>query len=95
MTVDHMESEYAGDEHWRCYSQLYAEDYLDDEARELADMLGGHLDMAVIIRGKRGFKEGVWWISQRVPALEGLRPIDCLSEPHLLLRLREVLMRMP
>jgi hypothetical protein len=35
------------------------------------------------------------WVFQGVPALDGLRPVDCLVNPVLVCRLRSMLMRMP
>ncbi|MFS2223465.1 hypothetical protein [Pantoea sp. B65] len=90
-----LEHHYAGDEKWKSYADFYAEDYLDDNARLLAEKLEGHLDLAIIIYGKRGLKEGLWWIEREVPALEGVKPVDCLNDPELLKRLRECVMRMP
>ncbi|MGW1442806.1 hypothetical protein ACWA06_08695 [Serratia rhizosphaerae] len=90
-----LEFYYAGDEKWKRYADFYAEDYLDDNARMIAKRLNGNLDLAVVIYGKRGVKESLWWIEQSVPALEGLKPIDCLKKPELIKRLRECVMRMP
>ena len=90
-----LEYHYAGDKKWKSYSDFYAEDYLDDNARLLSEKLDGYLDLAVVIYGKRGLKEGLWWIEREVPALEGVKPINCLNNPELLKRLRECLMRMP
>jgi hypothetical protein len=89
-----LEHHYAGDEKWKSYSDFYAEDYLDNNARLLSEKLDGHLDLAVIIYGKRGIKEALWWIEREVPALEGIKPVDCLKNPELLKRLRECVMRM-
>ena len=50
--------------------------------------------MAVVIYGKRGIKEGIWWIEQLVPMLANLRPVDSLDDKQLIYRLRECLMRM-
>lgn len=90
-----LEKYYAGDESWEKYVKLYEEDYLDDNAHTLAKSIGGHLDLAVVIYGKRGLKEGLWWLEQNVPALNNITPIDCLASPKLIRRLRETLMRMP
>ncbi|QKJ85717.1 hypothetical protein PMPD1_0745 [Paramixta manurensis] len=90
-----LEQYYAGDKKWKSYVDFYAEDYLDDNARLLSEKLNGHLDLAIIIYGKRGIKEAFWWIEQEVPALEGIKPLDCLQTPELLNRLRECVMRMP
>ncbi|TRX74190.1 hypothetical protein [Pseudomonas mangiferae] len=92
---DSLEDDYPGDAEWLLHVGDYKAEYLDDDARTLAEAMGGNLDMAVIIRGKRGLEEGLWWIEQEVPALEGLRPLDCLEDPKLIKRLRTGLMRMP
>ncbi|ALI01323.1 hypothetical protein C1Y08_23235 [Pseudomonas sp. FW306-02-F02-AA] len=92
--MEQLEDDYPGDAEWQVLVQLYEEDYLDD-ARTLAKRLDGNLDMAVILYGKRGLKEGLWWIEQQVPALDNIRPADCLKDPKLIKRLRTALMRMP
>ena len=90
-----LEKYYAGDEIWGRSVEIFSTHYLDDNAHFLAKKLDGHLDLAVIIYGKRGLKEGLWWIESEVPALEGVKPVDCLNDPELLKRLRECVMRMP
>lgn len=89
-----LEKYYAGDETWELSVKMFSEAYLDDNAHLLADELNGCLDLAVIIYGKRGIKKALWWIEQEVPALDGIRPVDCLKDPELLKRLRECVMRM-
>jgi len=90
-----LEKYYAGDESWSRSVEIFSAHYLDDNARLLAEKLEGHLDLAVIIYGKRGIKEALWWIEREVPELEGVKPVDCLKNPELLKRLRECVMRMP
>ena len=90
-----LEDEYPGDSDWNVLVRLYEEDYLDDNARTLEKAMDGNLDMAVILYGKRGLKEGLWWVEQQVPALDNIRPADCLKDPKLIIRLRTALMRMP
>ncbi|MCZ3382136.1 hypothetical protein O3S68_07485 [Kosakonia sp. SOY2] len=89
-----LEGFYAGDDRWQRYVALYNKDYFDDNAKFLASKLNGALDLAVVIYGKRGIKEGIWWIEQHVPMLDNLRPVDCLDDKQLIYRLRECLMRM-
>ncbi|SFP08144.1 hypothetical protein SAMN05216601_105151 [Ectopseudomonas composti] len=90
-----LEHDYPGDETWDNYVDLYREDYNDAKASILAQRLDGHDDIAVVIYGKRGLEEGLWWVEQQVPALDGLRPDACLTDPILLKRLKTALMRMP
>jgi hypothetical protein len=93
--MEQLEDDYPSDADWQVLVRLYEEDYLDDNARTLAKQLDGNLDMAVILYGKRGLKEGLWWIEQQVPALDDIRPADCFKDPKLIKRLRTALMRMP
>lgn len=95
LKVEELEDDYPGDADWQVLVRLYEEDYLDDNARTLAKELDGNLDMAVILYGKRGLKEGLWWIEQQVPALDNTRPANCLKKPKLIKRLRNALTRMP
>ena len=95
LKMEQLEDDYPGDADWQDFVDLYNKVYLDDDARTLAKRLDGNLDMAVILYGKRGLKEGLWWIEQQVPALDNIRPADCLKDPKLIKRLRTALMRMP
>jgi hypothetical protein len=90
-----LEDEYAGDEGWRRFVRLYEQDYLDDNARTLAKAMDDRLDLAVVLYGKRGLAEGLWWMEQKVPALGNICPADCLKKPKLIKRLRMALMSMP
>ncbi|CAN1606255.1 hypothetical protein [Pseudomonas mediterranea] len=90
-----LEDEYVGDTEWQTFVRRYEEDYLDDSARTLAKSMDDNLDMAVVLYGKRGLKEGLWWMEQVVPALGNIRPVDCLKGPKLIKRLRMALMSMP
>jgi len=89
-----LEEDYRNDNYWYAFVSYYRDNYLDENAIEIALKINNNLDMAVVINGKRGLEEGLWWIEQRVPALENKRPIDCLEEPNLIKRLRVCLMRM-
>ncbi|NWB88968.1 MULTISPECIES: hypothetical protein [Pseudomonas] len=93
--MEQLENDYPGDASWQALVTLYEEDYLDEQARQLASAMDGHLDMAVILYGKRGLKESLWWLEQPVPALDNLTPTQCLGDPILIRRLRTALMRMP
>lgn len=89
-----LEDDYPGDEDWLGFTQYYFDNYLDDNTKIIALELHGNLDIAVLIYGKRGLTEGMWWIDQRVPALENKRPVDCLDNPELIKRLKVCVMRM-
>lgn len=89
-----LEEDYRGDDYWAKFVMYYFENYLDDDARKISAKINNNLDMAVVIYGKRGLDEGLWWIEQEVPALDNKRPLDCLEDPALIKRLRVCLTRM-
>ncbi|KLU25894.1 hypothetical protein EOS_12350, partial [Caballeronia mineralivorans PML1(12)] len=64
------------------------------DVQSLAKTLCGHFDLACVIYGKVGpsYSE---WISSHTPALGNLAPLQCLDNPTLLKKLREMLMRIP
>lgn len=95
ITINALEHDYPGDADWYEYVSLYRSEYLDENALLLAKAFGDRLDESLIIYGKRGLSEGLWWIERSVPALDGLRPLDCLGSRVLIKRLRSALMRMP
>lgn len=92
--MQRLEEDYPGDAAWQAFASLYTQEYDDANCRLLADSLGGQIDVASIISGKRGIQEALWWIEQSVPALDDRRPTDCLDSPALLKRLKTALMRM-
>jgi len=93
--MNRLERYYLGEAGWDDFVKLYAEDFLDENAHILSAKLNGALDLAIVIYGKRGLREAEWWIEQKVPMLDNIRPLDCLDDIELLKRLRECLMRMP
>lgn len=90
-----LENYYSGDDRWSRYVALYNEGYIDDNPKILAYKLNGLMNLAVVIYGRKGFKEGIWWIEQQVPMLANIRPINCLNDTRLINRLRESLMKIP
>lgn len=89
-----LEEDYRNDDYWYDFVKYYKDNYLDEKSKKISSKINNNLDMAVVIYGKRGLEEGLWWIEQEVPALENKRPIDCLEDPDLIKRLRVCLMRM-
>ncbi|WP_143331226.1 hypothetical protein [Burkholderia aenigmatica] len=90
-----LEQYYGGDESWEQFSSLFAK-YIDlPEVKELATDLNGHIDLAYTIYWVAGPKSAKKWIDSNVPALDGIRPVDCVNDPELVKRLRVCLMRMP
>ncbi|WP_174430250.1 antitoxin Xre/MbcA/ParS toxin-binding domain-containing protein [Burkholderia metallica] len=90
-----LEQYYSGDDVWENFSDLFVK-YRDFQGvHDLAMDLNGQLDIAYTIYWVAGPNSARKWINSNVPALDNLRPIDCASNPDLIKRLRECLMRMP
>ncbi|PFH29817.1 MULTISPECIES: antitoxin Xre/MbcA/ParS toxin-binding domain-containing protein [Burkholderia] len=90
-----LEQYYAGDDSWNAFSALFAK-YQDlPEVQRLARDLDGQLDLACTIYWVAGPESARKWINSRVPALDDIRPVDCVGNPDGVKRLRVCLMRMP
>lgn len=76
-----LEDGYRGNDDWNDLVKYYFDNYLNDDSRFIATKIKGNIDMAVVIYGRRGLNEGLWWLEQKVPALDALRPLDCLDDP--------------
>ncbi len=62
--------------------------------QELVHLLSGRKDLAIVINDRIGEKYAASWLKKKIPALDNLRPLDCLGSDQLLRRLKEALMRM-
>lgn len=85
--------QYFKEEHWTRYSKLFIEP-VDSEQFELLSKQTGDKELAKVIWGTMN-NESLNWINKNVPALEGLKPVDCFSTKELKNRLKECLLRMP
>ncbi|QIH33856.1 DUF2384 domain-containing protein [Sphingobacterium sp. DR205] len=59
----------------------------------LEQKLNNHTDIAKVLYALLG-EESLDWVYRRVPALDGLSPIECLETPETIKRLKEALCRM-
>lgn len=92
--MDELENYYSGDDAWNRFSDVFDDLKTQPDVQTLAKTLGGHFDLACVIYGKVGPGYSRW-ISSHIPALGNLAPLQCLDNPTLLKRLREMLMRIP
>ena len=90
-----IEQYYSGDENWNEWVEMCKEDFWEnsDYQKSLLDKLKENLDLAIVIYGRLG-TESINWVEKKVPALENLTPLECLTSKKLILRLRKCLMRM-
>jgi hypothetical protein len=91
-----LEEHYDGDEAWNNFVSYYTniQSNLDqDTFRQLKRSMSNKEDFAVVIAGLFEKENVFTWIKSKPPALEGVSPIECLQQDHLIKRLRVVLMR--
>lgn len=93
MNKNKLEQYYPGDESWNQFTSYYRDLPSTNNLLELKKMLNNDEVLAKTIDGLVG-QTATSWIMRSIPALDDLRPIDCLNSINLLNRLRTMLMRM-
>ena len=80
---------------WDNLVDLCRENWIDNEQQiELLDSLNGLTDLAIVIWTTHKFTSQDW-IGKKIPALDNLRPIDCIANERFLRRLKVCLLRTP
>jgi len=80
---------------WENLVDLCRDNWIDNEQQiELLDSLKGLKDLAIVIWTTHKFASQ-YWIGKEIPALDNLRPIDCIENERLLRRLKVCLLRTP
>jgi hypothetical protein len=80
---------------WENLVSLYSEKSFDCEVqKEFVDTLQGNKDLAIVIWGNMN-QSAYDWINKKIPALDNIKPKDCLNDETLLKRLKVCLLRMP
>lgn len=88
----HLEQYYPGEEDWIQFSDLYKNIPHAEISKELESIFKDRA-VAIVIAGILG-NSSLEWINKQIPALDNLRPLDCVDDPKLQKRLRTMLMRM-
>lgn len=90
-----LENYYSGDENWDELEELALKEHRGvPEIAEISKRLGGNLGLACVIYATVG-NGAIEWLERKIPALDNIRPLDCINDPLLIKRLREALMRFP
>lgn len=89
--MNRLEQYYTGDEEWIRFSGLYS-NTTGSIVSELENILKDR-SVANVIDGILG-NTSLVWIYKKVPALDNLRPVDCMDDQALKKRLKTMLMRM-
>jgi hypothetical protein len=89
---DGLENYFDGEENWKNFAKIYKK-IETENTNELLTLLNHNIELANSIEGLIG-NNSVNWLYRHVPALNNLRPIDCINDEKLLKRLKECLMRM-
>ncbi|MFA4870746.1 MAG: hypothetical protein WC623_21295 [Pedobacter sp.] len=84
-----------GSQAWDTLVNWATETYwTNSESQKLLEQtLKNHTDIAKVMYARLG-EESLQWIHRKVPALDGLSPLECLETPELIKRLKEGLSRM-
>ncbi|MFD2921479.1 hypothetical protein ACFS6H_17255 [Terrimonas rubra] len=88
----YLEQYYPGEEDWILFSDLYR-NIPDSAIANKLESIFKDRSVAIVIAGILG-NSSLEWINKKIPALDNLRPVDCVDDPKLQKRLRTMLMRM-
>lgn len=88
-----LERYYSGDEALERFCTVFVQYSENSGVVEMSLKLNDHTDLAYVIYGVvgGGYEQ---WIYGKIPALDELRPVDCVASAALIRRLRQCLMRM-
>ncbi|TJZ62948.1 hypothetical protein FAZ15_01200 [Sphingobacterium olei] len=84
-----------GSKAWDTLVKLATEtSWTNSESQKILEqILNNHTDIAKVLYARLG-EESINWIYRKVPALDGMSPLECLETPELIKRLKEGLSRM-
>ena len=88
-----LEQYYQSDDNWNCFSSFYAVIPDSKITLQLLAILNGDILLTKTIEGIVG-DSSLEWVQRKIPALDNLTPLDCINNPVLFNRLKEMLMRM-
>jgi hypothetical protein len=89
---DCLENYYAGDAAWKKMAEL-CKGIKTRNTKELLNLLDNDINLVNVIEARVG-ESSLFWIKRKIPALNNLRPVDCINNDTLLKRLKECLLRM-
>ena len=89
---DCLEKYYIGEKHWKKFAKEY-KNIKTKNTNKLLELLNYNIKLVNVIEGIIG-NTSLKWIKRNIPALNNLRPVDCIKSSKLLKRLKECLLRM-
>jgi hypothetical protein len=93
--MEKLEQYYKGDKGWKEYSNNFGNDWIESEFQsELLKQLENKIDLAKVIYYHCS-EFSIKWINSKIPALDNLKPVECLKDVELIKRLKVCLMRTP
>ena len=93
--MEELEKYFKGENDWIEYSKNFGDDWNESEfQKELLVMLGNKIDLAKVIY-YHCTELSIKWINSKIPALDNLKPVECLKDDELTKRLKVCLMRFP
>lgn len=89
-----LEQYYSGDESWENFSNAFNEVWTESNfQKQLLSLLDNQTDLAKVIY-YHNIESSIEWLYSKIPALDNLKPIECLKDTELTKRLKVCLMRM-
>ncbi len=90
-----LEQFYKGDDDWKDYVEFYSKIWNTCNYKDLLlSELGNDLNLAQVVYGILE-DESLVWINCNIPALDNLKPVECIDDENLKKRLKVVLTRFP
>ena len=88
-----LEQYYKEEGSWKKYSSIFGEDWTDsDFQKELLVLVNNQIDIAKVIYYHNA-EFSIEWLNSEVPALDNLKPLECIKDSELTKRLKVCLMR--
>ena len=92
MKTDELENYYCGDDAWENFAEI-CKNIETDNTKKLLELLNNDVKLANVIEYRLS-ENSLSWITRNIPALNNLKPVDCINDDKLLKRLKECLLRM-
>ena len=89
---DGLENYYAGDKVWKKFAKICS-NIKTKNTKKLLSLFNNNIEVVNVIE-YRNMETSLKWIELEIPALNNLKPIDCIKNKKLLKRLKECLLRM-
>ncbi|WP_425077854.1 hypothetical protein [Psychroserpens sp. S379A] len=93
--MEKLEKYFKGEKYWIEYSINFGDSWNESEfQKELLSQLDNKIDLAKVIYYHCA-ESSIKWINSKIPALDNIKPVECIKNDELIKRLKVCLMRFP